>query len=221
VIGEVSPVYLQSRRAPARIHDACPNAKLVAILREPADRAWTHYLGRRRDGLETRTDFRAVVEEELARPLPDEVAFGSYLGCSRYHHFLAGYFERFPRERIRVYFFDDLAADPAALLRDLFAFLDVDTDVAIDTSRRYNRTGTVRNPVLRALWTSTVRLRIALRPLLPASMRDAARIAMGGELRHPALDPELRARIAAALAPDVERLEQLLGRDLTTWRCAS
>ncbi|HVR29781.1 MAG TPA: sulfotransferase [Thermoanaerobaculia bacterium] len=219
-IGEVSPVYLQSLGAPARIHSACPDAKLVAILREPVDRAWAHYLGRRRDGLERRTDFRAVVEDELARPLPDAVAFGSYVGCSRYHHFLAGYFQSFARERIRIYLFEDLVSDVSALLRDLFEFLEVDPGTAVDTERRHNQTGIVRQPLLRFLWTRTVRARIALRPFLPAAIRDTGRLAMGRELRRPALDPELRATIARVLAPDVERLQHLLGRDLTGWRCA-
>ena len=217
-IGEVSPVYLQSRRAPERIRHACPDAKLIAILRDPAERAWAHFLGRRRDGLELRLDFRAVVEDELARPLPDDVAFGSYIGCSRYHHFLAPYFACFPRDRIRIYDFTDLRQDPTTVLRDLFDFLEVDGNVEVDMSRRYNQTGTVRNPVLRAMWTRSVRWRVATRPFLPARVRDLARVTMGRELRRPALDSELRGRIVAALASDVERLEQLLGRDLKAWR---
>ena len=217
-IGEVSPVYLQSRRAPERIRYTCPDAKLVAVLRDPAERAWAHFLGRKRDGLELRFDFRAVVENELARPLPDDVAFGSYIGCSRYHHFLAPYFDLFPRDRIRIYDFDDLRRDPATVLRDLFGFLEVDERVEVDMSRRYNETGTVRNPALRALWTRSVRWRIAMRPRLPASIRDTAGVFMGRELRRPALDPDLRARIVAALVSDVQQLEQLLGRDFSAWR---
>jgi Sulfotransferase family len=217
-IGEVSPVYLQSVHAPARILDACPDARLVAILRHPVDRAWAHYLGRRRDGLEPRDDFRAVVEAEMARPLPDQVAFGSYLGCSRYHHFLAGYFARFPRERIRVYLFDELLADAGALVADLFAFVGVEARIAVDTERRHNQTGVARSPLRRLLWTRTVRARTALRPLLPARVRDVGRMVLG-ELERPALDPELRARIARVLAPDLERLEALLDRDLARWRC--
>jgi hypothetical protein len=220
-IGEVSPVYLQSARAPERIHDACPEARLVAILREPVDRAWAHYLGRRRDGIERRADFRQVIEEELARPLPEDVAFGSYLGASRYHHFLRGYFALFPRERLRVYLYDDLLADTAALVRDLFAFLGVDPGAAIDTGARLGRTGTVKNPLLRLLWTNSVGVRTALRPLLPRRVRDAGQLVVGGELERPPLDSELRARLARVFAPEVERLERLLDRDLSRWRCAS
>ncbi len=106
-IGEVSPVYLQSRAAPERIRRECPAARLVAILRDPAERAWAHYMGRKRDGLETRGDFAEVIAAELAEGLPDEVAFGSYLGCSRYGHFLTRYFDLFPREQIRIYPFNN------------------------------------------------------------------------------------------------------------------
>lgn len=216
-IGEVSPVYLQSREAPRRIHETCPGARLVAILRQPVDRAYAHYLGRRRDGLEHREHFRDVVEAELARPLPDEVAFGSYLGCSRYHHFLTGYFDRFPREHIRIFLFEDLQADAGALLEDLFGFLGVDRTVRPDTSGRYNRSGVIEHPLRRFVWTRTVRLRTALRPYLPAAVRDAGRIVQGRRLVRAPLDPELRARLVRVLRPDVERLQDLVDRDLSGW----
>lgn len=216
-IGEVSPVYLQSLRAPGRIHAMCPSVKLVAILREPVDRACAHYLGRRRDGLERRADFRDVAEAELARPLPDEVAFGNYLGCSRYHHFLKGYFERFPRERIRIYLYEDLQADAGGVLRDLYAFLNVDHSFVADTGRSHNRTGVIRAPLRRFVWTRSVRLRTALRPYLPAAVRDAARIVLGRELVKPRLDSELRDRLARVLRSDVERLQDLIRRDLSGW----
>ena len=134
-VGEVSPVYLQALGAPRRIRAACPDAKIVAVLREPVDRAYAHFFGRRRDGLELRPDFEGVVEEELSRPLPDDVAFGSYLGCGRYHHFLKGYFDLFPRARIRVYLFEDLRADTGALLRDLFTFLGAESQSSLISLR--------------------------------------------------------------------------------------
>lgn len=216
-IGEASPVYLQSLRAPERIHATCPGAKLVAILREPVDRAYAHYLGRRRDGLEHRADFREAIEAEQARPESVEVAFGHYLGCSRYYHFLKGYFERFPRERIRIYLFEDLQADSGALLKDLYGFLGVDTCFRAGTGERHNRSGVIRSPVRRFVWTRSVRLRTALRPFLPAAVRDAARPVRGRRLAKPELDPELRARLARIVRPDVERLQELIGRDLSAW----
>ena len=82
----------------------------MAILRDPAERAWAHYMGRKRDGLDTRERFRGGPRRaELAEGLPDDVAFGSYLGCSRYGHFLGRYFEVCsPGSKIRLYLFEEL-----------------------------------------------------------------------------------------------------------------
>jgi sulfotransferase family protein len=217
-IGEVSPVYLQARSAPARIHAMCRDVRLIAILREPVARAYAHFLGRRRDGLERRTDFADVVRDELSRPLPDDVAFGSYLGCGRYHHFLSGYFERFPRERIRIYLYEDLQANPAALMADLFAFLGVDSAFAPDMTRHHGQTGVAANPAARFLWTRSVRVRTALRPWLPRRIRDRAAPIFLGRLERPALDPVLRRRLSEVFGDDIDRLEQLINRDLSHWR---
>lgn len=216
-VGEVSPVYLQARSAPAAIRRHCPGARIVAILRHPVERAYAHFLGRRRDGIEARTDFRQVVADELSRPLPDAVAFGSYLGCGRYHHFLAPYFELFPRERIRVYLFEDIVADVRGLMRDLFGFLGVDASFAPLTTTRYASTGEIDNPVLRFAWTRSVAFRTTVRPHVPAFIRDA----VGGVfIRHLAkerLEPGLRADLVDVFRDDVERLQDLLGRDLRQW----
>jgi hypothetical protein len=216
-VGEVSPVYLQSRAAPQRILDTCPDVQLVAILREPVTRAYAHYLGRRRDGLDRRTDFRAVVEEELSAPLPDEVAFGSYVGASRYHHFLREFFARFPADRIRIHLFEEFTANPRGVLADVFTFLGVDPNLPVDTDARHNRSGEIEGGLRRFVWTRTVGLRTALRPHLPARVRHAGQLVIGRSLDRPPLAPDLRARIGEALRPDVERLQSLIGRDLSGW----
>jgi len=216
-IGEVSPVYLQATSAAGRIKAMCPDVKIVAILREPVARAYSHFLGRRRDGLERRTDFASVVREERSRPLPDEVAFGSYLGCGRYHHFLKGYFDRFRSEQIRIYLFEDLLQDARGLMADLYAFLGVDPAFVPDTARRRGQTGITKNPVARFLWTRSVALRTALRPLLPRSVRDLAAPVFMGTLEQPTLDPNLRDQLRALFTDDIEQLQVLIGRDLSHW----
>lgn len=216
-VGEVSPVYLQALDAPRAIAAACPDARIVAILRDPAERAHAHFLGRRRDGLEPRPDFAAVVDEELSRPLPDDVAFGSYVGCGRYHHFLRGFVDHFPTDRIRVHLYEDLVADPARLVADLFSFVGVDPGFAPDLTGRQGATGTIRNPVLRSLWTGSVGLRGRARPLLPTAVRRGAGRLFLRSLERPRLDLNVRSRIVEALHADVTALQALLGRDLSRW----
>ncbi len=216
-IGEASPVYLQALSAAPAIAKLCPDARLVAILRDPVDRAYTHFLGRRRDGLDSRVDFREVVAEERSRPLPDSVAFGNYLGCGRYHHFLGPYFELFPRERIRVYLYDDLVSDAHGLLADLFAFLDVDPTFVPSTEKRHAQTGVIENSLLRAVWTGSVSLRTAVRPYLPAVVRDLGRPIFARRLAKEHLEPELRAELIEVFRDDIGRLQGLIGRDLKQW----
>ena len=215
--GDVSPVYLQSLNAPARIKARYPDVRLVAILREPVERAYAHYMGRRRDGLDRRASFADVVAEELARPMPDTVAFGSYLACGRYHHFLRPYYDLFPRDRIRVYLHEDMTRDAAALMRDVFGFLGVDAGFQPDLGRRSGQTGVVGHPLARFLWTRSVGLRTALRPWLPRALRDRAAKVVFRQLDRPPLDPDLRARLRPLFADDVRQLQDLIGRDLSHW----
>jgi hypothetical protein len=217
-VGDVSPVYLQARSAAPSIAAAFPDARIIAILRDPVERAYAHWLGRRRDGIETRSDFRSVIEAELARGLPDDIAFGSYLGIGRYHHFLRDYTALFPPDRIRIYLFDDFCADAGGVLSDLFGFLGVDAGFSPDTSTRYGQTGEIVNPVSRALWTRSVRMRTALRPYIPAAIRGRALpLAARSGLRRPDLEPELRRRMLDAVRNDIEQLQILIGRDLSAW----
>jgi Sulfotransferase family len=216
--GDVSPVYLQARSASYAIAAAYPHARIIAILRDPVERAHAHWLGRRRDGIDSRPDFSAIIDAELDRGLPDEIAFGSYLGIGRYHHFLRDYLDLFPADHVKVCLFDDLRADANGLLADIFEFLGVDPAFSPDTSVRHGQTGTINSTLARAVWTRSVTVRTALRPYIPAAIRDRALpLASRSGLSRPNLEPELRTRMLAAVRDDIERLQVLISRDLSAW----
>lgn len=217
-VGEVSPVYLATTRAAPRIASRLPGVRLVAILRHPVDRAYARFVGRLRDGFERRADFAEVVRDERRAPLVRDVAFGTYLASGVCHHVLASYFDRVPRERIRIHLFEDFARDPAAVMADLFRFLDVDPGFVPRTGRRHNASGgVIRNPALRLVWTRSARLRAALRLHLPEAARDAVFRAFTAGLVMPPLDPSLRAELTELFRDDIERLQALLDRDLSHW----
>jgi hypothetical protein len=219
-VGDVSPVYLQALDIPRRLHDTHPEARIIAILRDPVDRAHAHFVGRRRDGIETFAEFEERAESELSRPLPDDVAFGHLLGCGRYHHFLEPYRARFGHTRIKVVLHDDLVDDPRSLLEELFTFLDVDRDFVPDMSARLNRSGDIRGGASRTVWTRSVRLRTALRPHLPEQLRRAVGARFLADIDKPALDGRLRARLVNVFRDDVTALEGWLDRDLSHWLTA-
>jgi hypothetical protein len=187
-------------------------------MRHPVDRAFARYVGRLRDGLEKRPSFAHVVAEERRQPLVRDVAVGTYLPAGCMSHFLETYVDRFPRDRIRLYLFEDFRRDPARVVRDVFDFLGVDPAFAPDTNRRHNSSGgTIRHPALRLAWTKTALLRARAGRYLPVALRDRVFGLVTRNLTPLELDPALRAELTELYRDDIERLAMLMGRDLSGW----
>jgi hypothetical protein len=216
-IGEVSPSYMRSSEAAERIRRAIPDARLVAILRDPATRAYANYMGRLRDGTERNSDPRDAIGGALSGRGPGWRR-KLYVDIGFYHERLRPFYERFDREQIRVVLFDDFVRDAHGVLRDLFSFLGVDPGFEPDTSIAYNSSGTVRNPLLRLAWTHSNAIRPRIQPLLPRSIREAGWAFVQGNLSRPPLPADLRAALVELYRPDILELEKQLGRDLSAWR---
>jgi hypothetical protein len=216
-VGEVSPLYMQAPCASRLIRRTLPEVRLIAVLRHPVDRAYAQFMGRRREGLERRTSFEAIIREEQRKHEDPVIKGARYLAPSRYHQCLQPYYDCFPRERIHVGIFDDFGCNPTEFLRDIFRFLGVDPSFTTDTTTRHNPTGVIRNPVLRWIWTRSLRLRIALRPYLPGFIRHAAFPIFASNLVRPPLDPGLRAEFTELFREDIGRLQNLIGHDLRYW----
>lgn len=218
-VGEVSPVYLQAVQVASNIAAACGDVRIIAVLRNPVDRACAHFLGRQRDGIEPPdVSMTERMDELLSAGLPNDVAFGHYPGCGRYHHFLKPYVEQFGKRHVHVALHDDLVTDPLAVLAAMFDFLGVDPGFEPDMSERLNATGQIRNPILRQIWTRSVRVRTGLRPHLPVGLRRSVGSTFLADLDRPPIDPQLRQRLLDVLIDDITALEGLIGRDLSTWK---
>jgi len=127
--GEKSTDYLESRAAAERIAHDLPYVKLVFILRDPADRAYSNYLWTRMNGIETE-DFETALrlEPERERTLPEKWKFArpfSYFSRGLYADLLAEYFARFRREQMLILRFEDIDQRPAVLADRLHRFLGV------------------------------------------------------------------------------------------------
>jgi hypothetical protein len=220
-VGEVSPVYLASTAVAQRVVERLDDVRIIAILRDPIDRVHARFVARRRDGLERTRDFATLVDTERRLPLVLDDTAGTYLASGFVSHVLQTYFEVIAPERIRCYLFDDLRRDPAALIDDMMRFLEVDPDVPIDTKVTHNRSGgTIAGPATRALWTRTALVRTRLRPHVPEPIRDRAFRLATRSMRAEPIEPAVHAALAEIYRPEVERLEQMLGRDLSHW-CAT
>src|SRR5262245_33370227 len=124
--GEKSTDYLESATAAQRIARDLPHVRLIFILREPADRAYSNYLWTRMNGIETEGLERALaLEDERERTLPEKWKFArpfAYFSRGLYADLLEPYLARFPREQILVVRFEDIITRPGALAADVHRF---------------------------------------------------------------------------------------------------
>jgi hypothetical protein len=214
-VGEVSPEYLAHPGAAEAIRRELPDAKLVAVLRDPAERAYSDYLMYRRDGRE-RLDFGAALDAQAARAATGDPT-GFYVATGFYGEQLARYFERFPAEQIRVHVFEDLVAAPEVVLADVFRFLGVDDAFVPDDLGGRNAGGIPRNAAHRVLMRARAAAGPLVRPMVPTTLRARIDRRLQRSLARPAMPAEARRRLVELYRDDVARLEGLIARDLHTW----
>ena len=216
-IGEASANYLYSEVAAANIHAVIPDARLIAVLRNPVERAYSSFLYMIRDRREPLRDFGQALAEEPSRIRDHWEHIWHYAGMGFYHQQLQRYYARFDKSRIRVYLNEDMKKDAPGLLKDVFGFLDVDDGFTPDTSVTYNEGGVPKRKLLNAVLTRPSVFKRLLRPLMPAAAMKFYTRLKHSNLDKPPLDPEVRANLVALYRDDVLRLQDLIGRDLSSW----
>lgn len=210
-IGEISHDYLYSEEAAERIKAMIPDAKLLTILRNPFDRAYS--------------DFR-YINQWSAKKLTFNEALAEHptiINNGLYARNLQKYLELFGRERIHVMLYDDLLRDPEKLTYDLLDFLGVEFREDLPIRVRPNVSSVSRAPWLTA----------AARSLAQVA-RNAGFASVVGKLKYSPLrklvfkpvaqpktqvaDPTSLARLEAAFVPEIAALEKITGRSLEQWQ---
>jgi hypothetical protein len=215
-LGEATPVYLWSPTAARNIAARIPHAKIVMILREPAERAHSQYRQMLAAGA-TRRSFRAEIEACL-RPTSRKLdAAWSLLEFGLYYEQVTRYFSEFPTARVHVALYDDLQRAPERLLARVFDFLEVDAHFAPDLSRRHHE-AVVPKLATAAYWLKKAGIWARAHALLPAALRAPMRSLLARPRTGLEMRPEDRAFLVGYYRDDVAKLAALLRRDLTAWR---
>jgi hypothetical protein len=219
-LGEASTNYIHDERAPSAIKRYVPNARIIAILRDPTERAYSSFLHLRREGVEPIEDFAEAVAAEPQRRRDGWAPFFHYVGVGHYTKQLQRYFDLFPREQIRIYLYEDLKDQTLTMMQDAFEFLDVDPEFEPDIATRHNVAGIPRSSVLhRTLNHPSESLRNLLRASIPAGIRQ--RIYRSLHERNlqppPKMSPEVRRRLKKHYNDEIIRLSAMLNRDLSSW----
>jgi hypothetical protein len=227
--GEASTSYLHTPAAAARIKDGLPAAKLIAILRNPADRAYSNFLHLLRDGREPLHDFGAALAAEAQRREQGWSLSWRYREKGLYGAQLERYMALFGPEQLRCYLYEDYNDEPDATLRDIYRFLGVDADFAQDLSLRLNVGGVPKSKGLQWLARRAVpppqdpnntqarRLRWLIEAM-PARLRGGLLKAQTSNLSSPPpLAPDRRGELLDGYRDDIALVGRLTGLDVSRW----
>jgi len=232
-VGEASTAYIWSEQAAQRIAEARPDARLIAILREPASFVRSMHLQLLQIRIEREPSLRRAIALEDARregrELPSTMTRWPqvllYTERARYLEQLRRYRAAFPSEQLQVLIYDDWRADNEGTLRQVLRFIGVDDTVAIEQTEA-NPTVRVRSTRLedmvgaadlghgtlaRAV-KATARVAVPSRRLRKDAFWFVRRRMVFAE--PPPVDERLMLELKRRFAPEVEQLGEYLGRDL-------
>ncbi|WP_084653659.1 sulfotransferase family protein [Nocardioides insulae] len=221
--GESTPFYLYNRDARRRIAADVPQARVIAVLRDPVDRAYSNWMHLWMDGLEPCADVLEAVRREPTRIDRGWAPFWHYQSLGMYGRQVADLYDHLPREQVLLVRYRELVDEPSLTLDRVFGFLgvgraEIDT-IPSDNSRRFVQDG----PRVRAI-APVIRAGAALGQFLPPevwrriSRPLVAQLHRNGTTSRPRLTPEQRATLLEPHLPDIELLERVTGESFADWK---
>ncbi|MEL7407634.1 MAG: sulfotransferase [Cyanobacteria bacterium J06558_2] len=219
-VGEATTWYLYSPRAPERIKYYIPHAKLIVILRNPVDRAYSAFMHAVRDEREPITDFSQALREEKVRTSQNWEYLWHYKQMGFYYGQLKRYFDLFESSQIKIYLYEDLKDHPVALMQDVCQFLNVNKSLISGSPPRRNVSGLPRIKLLdyflkkqNLKW-----LKAPLKLVIPPKVRESIIINLKNNNRtKPQMLSDVEVELAKMYHEDVLRLQELIDRDLSSW----
>jgi hypothetical protein len=217
-VGEVATHYLYYPEAPERIERYLPDVRMLAILRNPVDRAFSAFSSLVRDCRETTPDFSEALAQEDARIEQDWEPLWHYRAMGFYDQQVQRYLRRFDRDRLRFILYDDFVRNPERTVQEIFRFLDVDPQFCPDMSERANVSVVPKHWALHRLSHGNYPVKTIAKAVVPAGPRQAVkRLVASRNLQRPTLSVDVRQQLVNEFRPSNIRLGSLIQRDLSIW----
>lgn len=216
--GEASVLYIYAPGTAERIKGYVPEARIVALLRNPADRAYSSFLNAVRGGREPQSEFAQVLREEDDRIRDNWHYIFRYRDRGCYYEQLKPYYEVFGRERVGVWLYEDMKDAPVDVVQSVFRFLGVDDRFVPDTSSRHNPATVPKNAAARnVIRFMNTTLPIVRKVIPPASKvrKIVQRRVLTDDL--PKMDPKIRRELLDWYKEDIMKTQKLIGQDLLAW----
>lgn len=216
-IGDISPEYLYfHEQAIPLIKSTLGNdVRIIMILRNPVDRAFSAYTHFKRDKRES-LSFEEALEKEMERENQHWLWTWKYKHSGFYTKQVKAYLDNF--KQVKVFLYDDLLNSQAKVLEEICACIGVDSGFEFDTTYKYNVSGDPRNQLLYKLETSRGLIQ-ALKKVIPSGIVAKIKKKWTGEKQmvKSEMSPETRLSLIGFFREDILELQKLINRDLTHW----
>lgn len=205
-VGEVTPLYFSTEGTPERIKRVIPETQIIAILRNPVDRAYSHYNMYVRAGRENRTAKEALLDVNSV-----------YTRVGFYYKNLSKYFDLFDSKKVKILFFDELKSEPKKLMKELYNFLEVDSSIPLDVTAKHASSFMPKNMYLNRIIKSDF-IRFKIKPIIPQKLIGLVlKLKNCYSTKPPSLPNELRSALISIYKDDILNLQEYLQKDLSRW----
>jgi len=212
--GEASVSYLFYKEVPEKLFNYNPKAKIIIMLRNPIDRAFSHYLMDYRLGIISDSFEDIVLRKSNHKNA--SLFFQQYIEVSEYAKQIKRYFDTFPPQNIMIIDYDEFKIDVAKSVNDVYSFLSVDNKFRANLKKKHNTFSMPKNRLIRYFY-SFVSFRKILRQIIPLFCVKKIRSILFKDDRRPILSSKIRMFLYNYFREDVIKTSSITNKDFTKW----
>ena len=214
IYGEGSVSYLFYENVAEDIKKYNPNAKIIIMLRNPIDRAFSHYLMDYRLGLVS-DSFEDIINKK-SKYKNAHLFYQQYIEVSEYAKQIQRYCNVFSTDNLLLIDYEDFKEDVAGTVGLVYDFLKVSTEFTADINTKHNTFTMPKNKGIRFIY-SFVFLRKILTFIFPKSLVKNIKGLLFKADKKPELLEETRNQLKQFFSDDVRKLGGVLGKDYSKW----
>ncbi len=209
VVGEASSGYLYSTVAAENIYNQSPNAKIIIILRDPIDRAYSHFTMDLASGRSSTSSFTEAVKKDFSNPIKAWGGKHLYVELGLYADQVERYLKIFPSKNVKIINYRDWISDNQKILNEISLFLSIEPDKCSNVGMVTNKSKIVRFKKLHYFITTT-RIREIQRLLIPNSIRMKLKKVWYSSSPRKKLTVDMRKKLSVFFDQDQENLTHIL-----------
>lgn len=217
-IGEASVSYLFYKNVPSKIKSLLPAVKIIILLRNPIERAFSHYLMDYRMGLVHRSLEEIIQNHKTNKN--NTLYYQQYIELGLYYQQIKRYLDLFNHNNVKIYVSEEFKNNPRELFQDISEFLEIEFIKSIETKRKYNSYKEPKNNFIKSLYSNYINSNnyYKLNKILPDFVRNSFKNLFFNMDNKPKLNEQTRNLLINLYNPEKIKLEQLLNKNLSIWK---